>query len=142
MHISQKKKLIKRFGVDLKRFCREAWGGGLHSIQSKLASCSKTISFQPQVSFDCFFCFLSTEWLMVLFLYNPLGVTNSIGSNSHMESVESDGKEREIKEIKNIIKTKFSIYSSADSDLFFQRQQRWMRGCEREPVKRSLQFWF
>ena len=83
---------------------------------------------------------VSTEWLMVLFLYNPLGVTNSIGSNSHMESVESDGKEREIKEIKNIIKTKFSIYSSADSDLFFQRQQRWMRGCEREPVKRSLQF--
>ena len=48
---------------------------------------------------------------MVLFLYNPLGVTNSIGSNSHMESAESDGKEREIKEIKNVIKTKFSIYS-------------------------------
>ena len=107
MHISQKKELIKRFGVDLKRFCREEWGGGLHSIQSKLASCSETISFQPQVSFDCFFCFLSTEWLMVLFLYNPLGVTNSIGSNSHMESVESDGKEREIKEIKTLLRQSF-----------------------------------
>ena len=103
-----------------------------------MTSCPKTISFQRFLVMVSSVRFLSSEWLMVLFLYNPLGVTNSIGSNSHMESVESDGKEREIKEIKNIIK--FSIYSSADSDLFFQRQQRWMRGCEREPVKRSLQF--
>ena len=57
-----------------------------------------------------------------------------IGSNLLVALVESDGKEREKRD-----KTKFPIYSRADSDLFFQRQQRWMR-AEREPVKRSFQF--
>ena len=38
--------------------------------------------------------FLSSEWLMVLFLYNPLGVTDSIGPNSHVaaELNQSKGK--------------------------------------------------